>query len=103
MRQTQAAIILGFGNHVSVVRYADERDMQSGEVLVTKEKCLAPLVFHDKPGKFLPKDSVTLHEFKHSDGNIYFIGLRPGADQNTNFEDVINFVKGDKLLPFRWL
>lgn len=103
MRQTKAAIILGIDNHVLVLCYADEREMQSGEMLVTKEKCLAPLVDSDKPGNFLPIDSVSLHEFEHSDGNIYFVGLRPGADQNTNFEDVINFVKGDKLLPFRWL
>lgn len=77
--------------------------MQTGEVSVPKEKCLAQMVGSDKPGQSLPNEIVTLFGVKHSDGNTYLVGLRPGADQNTNFESVISFAKGDKLQPFHWL
>lgn len=103
MINTQIAVVIGFDGHISVVQYADERDMQCEEVSVTKEKCLALMGVRGKPAQPLPKESVTLRKYKHADGNTYLVGLRPGADQDTNFEDVINFVKGDKLLPFRWL
>lgn len=103
MRNTKTAIIVGANNYISAIGYVDERNMFAGAISVTQEKVLAPLAGSANSGQPLPEESVDIREFKHTDGNIYLVGVRPGARQDIDFESVIDFVKGDKSLPYRWM
>ncbi|HID1023279.1 hypothetical protein [Klebsiella michiganensis] len=103
MKLLNVAIIVGTSNSISAFGCIDGRDMFTKSITITKEKCLAPMVDFGNPGEPLPSETITTREYTHTDGNIYLVGVRPGGTQSIDFESVINFAKGDKSLPYRWL